>query len=70
MQLLLLRPVPGRDQKRPDVNVGDLAPGRKIGLMPDEHTTGIRIAGKQPPISVGGAAVNFSGSDSHGDFPK
>jgi hypothetical protein len=33
--------------------------------MPDEHPTGIRIAGEQPPIPVG-TAVNLSGLPSGG----
>ena len=33
--------------------------------MPDEHPTGIRILGEQPPIPVGGAAVNLSGPNGH-----
>jgi hypothetical protein len=36
--------------------------------MPDEHPTRIRIAGEQPAIPFGRAAVNFSRPDSHGDF--
>jgi hypothetical protein len=63
-ELLLLWPAAGRDQKGSDVNVGDLAPWGKIGLMPDEHATGLRIAGEQPAIPVG-AVVNLSSPNGH-----
>jgi hypothetical protein len=33
--------------------------------MPDEHPSGIRIAGQQPPIAVG-TAVNLSRPNGHG----
>jgi hypothetical protein len=62
---LLLWRASGGDQKGSDVNVGDLAARGKIGLMPDEHATGIRIASEQPAIPVG-TVINLSGPNSHG----
>jgi hypothetical protein len=59
-EFLLLWSVTSRDEKGSDLNVGGLSTRGKIGLMPDEHPTDIRIAGEQPPISVG-TAVNLSG---------
>jgi hypothetical protein len=56
---LLLWSVASRDEKGFDLNVRDLSTCGKIGLMPDEHPTDIRIAGEQPPIPVG-TAVNVS----------
>ena len=59
-EFLLPWSVTSRNKKGSDLNVGDLATRGKIGLMPDEHPTDIRIAGEQPPIPVG-TAVNLSG---------
>ncbi len=36
--------------------------------MPDEHLTGIGIVSKQPSIAIGGAAVKFSGPNSHAEL--
>src|SRR5947209_17712944 len=59
-EFLLLRSAASRDEKGSDLNVGGLSTRAKIGLMPDEHPTDIRIAGEQPPIPIG-TAVNLSG---------
>jgi hypothetical protein len=68
------RTSPGRGVRGPPTNpyrdvssnldIGDLATGGEIGLMPHEHSIRIRIDGEQPPITVG-AEVNLSGSDHH-----
>jgi hypothetical protein len=68
-EFLLLRSVASRNEKGSDLNVDDLASGGKIGLMPDEHPTSIRIAREQPPVPVG-AAVNLSGPNGHAKFPS
>jgi hypothetical protein len=63
-QFLLLWSVASRDEKSSDLDVDDLATRGKIGLMPDEHPTGLGIAGEQPTIAVG-AVVNLSGPNGH-----
>jgi hypothetical protein len=65
-EFLLLWSVASRDQKGSDLNVGDLATGGKIALVPVEHSTGI-IVGEQPPITVG-TVVNLSGPNGHAKF--
>jgi hypothetical protein len=65
-EFLLLWSVPSRDEKGSDLNVGNLATGGKIWLMPDEHPTRFRIAGEQPPIPVG-TAVNLSHPNGHAE---
>ena len=66
-EFLLLRSVAGRDEKRPDLNVGDLSARRKIGLVPHEHPAAIGIKGEQPPIAVG-TDVNGSSPSCHVAF--
>jgi hypothetical protein len=68
-ELLLLWASSGGSQKGSDLHLGDPPTRWEVGLMPDEHPSGVGIAGEQPAIPVGSSAVNLSGSDSHGDFP-
>src|SRR5260370_22214706 len=58
-EVLLLRAAASRDEKGSDLKRGGLSTRGKIGLMPDEHPTDIRIAGEQPANPVG-TAVNLS----------
>ena len=64
-EFLLLWSVTGRDEKGSNLNIGDLATCGEVRFMPDEHPSGIRIAGQQPPIAVG-TAVNLSRPNGHG----
>jgi hypothetical protein len=66
-EFLFLWPVAGRDEKGSDLNIGDLSTRGKIGRMPDEHPTGIGIAGEQPPVPVG-TEINLSGPNRHAEL--
>ena len=66
---MLLWAAASPDEKRSDLNIGDLATRGKVGLMPNKDPTGIGIAGEQPPISIGSTAVNLSHPKGHADAP-
>jgi hypothetical protein len=61
--------VPIRRKKRSDLNVGGLTARGKVGLVPHEDLTGLGIAGKKPPIPVGGTPVNLSKLNRHANGP-
>jgi hypothetical protein len=64
-QFLLFWPIAGGNEKSSDLNVGGLTARGKVGLMPNEHPTGLGIAGEEPPIPGGGTAVNLSELNGH-----
>jgi hypothetical protein len=47
-----------------DLNVGHLAAGGQIRLMPDEYPISITVVGEQPSVPVS-AAVNLLSSNGH-----
>jgi hypothetical protein len=63
-EFLLLWPAASPNKKSSNLDISDLATGGKIGLMPHEHRTRVRIEGEQPPITVV-AVVDLSSSDHH-----
>jgi hypothetical protein len=67
-ELLFLWAAADSDEKRSDFNVGDLTTRRNIGLMPNKHPMAIGVAGEQPPIPIGGTAVNLSRANGHAEL--
>jgi hypothetical protein len=63
-EFLLLWPAAGSDKQGSNLDISDLATGRKIGLVPHEYPIRIRIDGERPPITVG-AVVNLSRPNDH-----
>ena len=61
---MLLWPVASCNEEGSDLNIGHLAPRRKIRLMPDEYLPIIRVMSEQPPVPVS-AAVNLSSPNGH-----
>ena len=63
-EFLLLRPIASCNEEGSELNVGHLAAGRKIRLMPDEYPTGTGVVSEQPPVPIS-AEVNFSRPNGH-----
>jgi hypothetical protein len=63
-EFLLLRPIASSNEEGSDLNVGHLAAGGKIRLMPDEYPPSIRVLSEQPPVPAS-AAINLSSPNGH-----